>query len=184
MSPRMAWVSRPLTPLSRQRGIALLVAILLVAMGTIIAATIGYENAMGARRSAATFEFDQTLLVSQAAEALAAYGLREVRRNTTQQSTNLSQAWAQPLGPLEVVPGVTLDLSLEDVSGRFNLNRLYDESTGKPNKAAFAAFVNLLEILQIETKWAGYILDWIDPDTQPTTPDGAEDSVYLGQDPP
>ena len=174
---------RQLTPLSRQRGIALLVAILLVAMGTIIAATIGYENAMASRRSVATFEFDQTLLVSQAAEALAAYGLREVKR-ATPQTTDLSQPWAKPVGPLEIVPGVMLDVSLEDVSGRFNINRLYDESTGKPNKAAVAAFVNLLEIVQIETKWAGYILDWIDPDTQPTSPDGAEDSVYLGQDPP
>jgi general secretion pathway protein K len=174
---------RQLTPPSRQRGIALLVAILLVAMGTIIAATIGYENAMASRRSIATFEFDQTLLVSQAAEALAAYGLREVKR-ATPQTTDLSQPWAKPVGPLEIVPGVMLDASMEDVSGRFNLNRLYDESTGKPNKAAVAAFVNLLENLQIETKWAGYIVDWIDPDTQPSTPDGAEDSVYLGQDPP
>jgi general secretion pathway protein K len=183
MRPRSALARRPVALPSRQRGIALLVAILLVAMGTIIAATIGYENAMAARRSAATFEFDQTLLVSQAAEALAAYGLREVKR-ATPQTTDLSQPWAMPVGPLEIVPGVMLDASLEDAAGRFNLNRLYDETTGKPNKVAFDAFVNLLEILQIETKWAGYILDWIDPDTQPTTPDGAEDSVYLGQDPP
>jgi general secretion pathway protein K len=138
---------------------------------------------MAARRSLATFEFDQTLLVSQAAEALAAYGLREVKR-ATPQTTDLSQPWAKPVGPLEIVPGVMLDASLEDVSGRFNINRLYDESTGKPNKAAFDSFVNLLEILQIETTWADKILDWIDPDTQPTQPDGAEDSVYLGQDPP
>ncbi len=138
---------------------------------------------MAARRSVATFAFDQNLLISQGAEALAAYGLREVKRGTPQ-TTDLSQAWAKPVGPLEIVPGVMLDASLEDVSGRFNLNRLYDESTGRPNKAAFDAFVNLLEILQLETKWAGYIVDWIDPDTQPTTPEGAEDSVYLGQDPP
>ena len=36
----------------RQRGLALLVAIILVALGTMIAATIGYENAMTARRGA------------------------------------------------------------------------------------------------------------------------------------
>ena len=174
---------RALAPPSRQRGIALLVAILLVAMGTIIAASIGYENAMAARRSTATFAFDQTLLVAQGAEALAAYGLREVKRMSPQ-TTDLSQVWAKPFGPVEIVPGVMLDLTVEDLSGRFNINRLYDESTGKPNKVAFDAFTNLLEILQIEPKWAGYILDWIDPDTQPTSPDGAEDSVYLGQDPP
>src|SRR5690348_15849423 len=183
MSARRLALHRALAPPGRQRGIALLVAILLVAMGTIIAATIGYENAMAARRSTATFAFDQTLLIAEGGEALAAYGLREVKR-ATPQSTDLSQAWAKPFGPVEIVPGVMLDLTLEDLSGRFNLNRLYGERTGKPYTAAVAAFTNLMEILQIEPKWAGYILDWIDPDTQPSTPDCADDSVYLGQDPP
>ena len=61
---------------SRQRGIALLVAVLLVALGTIIAAAIAYENAMTARRGAATFALDQSVLIGEAAESLAAYGLR------------------------------------------------------------------------------------------------------------
>ena len=176
LSPRCA-------PPGRQRGIALLVAILLVALGTIIAAAIGYENAMAARRSTATIAFDETLLIAQGAEALAAYGLREVRR-ADPTTTNLNQPWAKPVGPLEIVPGVMLDASLEDVSGRFNLNRLYDETTGQPNPVAVTAFVNLLEILQIEPKWAGFILDWIDPDITPGNPNGAEDSVYLGENPP
>jgi len=179
-----AKVSRSGRTPGRQHGIALLVAILLVALGTIIAAAIGYENAMAARRSMATFDFDQTLLISEGAEALAAYGLREVKRNTTTTTIDLSQPWTKPVGPVEIVPGVMLDASLEDVSGRFNLNRLVNEQTGQVNPAARDAFVNLLEILQIEPKWAGFIIDWIDPDIQPGNPDGAEDSVYLGQDPP
>ena len=64
-----------------QRGIALLVAILLVALGTIIAAAVAYENAMSARRGTATYAFDQALLIAQGAEALAAYGLRQIRQN-------------------------------------------------------------------------------------------------------
>ena len=169
---------------ARQRGIALLVAILLVALGTILAAAIAYDNAMTARRSTATFAFDQTLLISQGAEAFAAYGLREVKKSDGT-TTNPSQPWAMPIGPLEIVPGVMLDASLEDVQGRFNLNSLVkDDGTGTVDPVAQAAFVNLLEILEIEPKWAGYIIDWIDPDTQVGTPDGAEDSVYLGQNPP
>jgi general secretion pathway protein K len=49
---------------------------------------------------------------------------------------------------------------------------------------AKAAFENLLTILQIDPKWAGFIIDWIDPDTQVSSPSGAEDSVYMGQNPP
>ena len=56
----------------------MLVAILLVALGTIIAAAVAYESAMTARRSTATLSFDEALLVSEGAEALAAYGLKTV----------------------------------------------------------------------------------------------------------
>jgi general secretion pathway protein K len=169
-------------PPARQRGIALLVAILLVALGTIIAAAIAYENAMTARRGTATFALDQSVLVAQAAEALAAYGLREVWRSD-KVHTYLGQGWDKPVGPIEVVPDVMLTASLEDMQGRFNLNSLVN-SDGTYNKIAFDAFQQLLVFVGIEPKWAGYIVDWIDPDIVPMNPDGAEDSVYLGQVPP
>src|SRR5580692_2774314 len=57
----------------RQRGMALITAILLVALATIMAATIGYENAMTARRGSATFAFEQSLEIAKAAEAIAAF---------------------------------------------------------------------------------------------------------------
>jgi general secretion pathway protein K len=168
---------------SRQRGIALLVAILLVALGTIIAAAIGYENAMTARRGAATLALDESLLIGQGAEALAAYGLREVWRSD-KVYTYPGQGWDKPVGPIEVVPGVMLEASLEDLQGRFNLNLLVSGTDGSANLPAVAAFQRLLEVLGIEPKWAGYIVDWIDPDIAPSNPDGAEDSVYMGQAPP
>ena len=167
---------------ARQRGIALLVAVLLVALGTMIAAAIAYENAMTARRGAATFALDQSVLIGEAAEALAAYGLREVWKSD-KQHIYIGQGWDKPVGPVEVVPDVMLTASLEDLSGRFNLNSLVN-ADGTVNQTAFAAFQQLLSYLEIEPKWAGYIVDWIDPDIVPQNPDGAEDSVYMGQLPP
>ena len=166
----------------RQRGIALLVAILLVALGTIIAASIAYENAMTARRGAATFALDQSVLIAEAAETLAAYGLREVFRSD-QTHIYIGQGWDKPVGPIEVVPEVMLTASLEDMQGRFNLNNLVT-TDGVPDPKAVAAFEQLLSSLQIEPKWAGYVIDWIDQDIVPSNPEGAEDSVYLGQAPP
>ena len=168
---------------ARQRGIALLVAVLLVALGTMIAAAIAYENAMTARRGAATFALDQSVLIGEAAEALAAYGLREVWRSD-KKNIYMGQGWDKPVGPVEVVPDVMLTASLEDLSGRFNLNSLVNPTDGTVNQTAFAAFQQLLASLEIEPKWAGYIVDWIDPDIVPQNPDGAEDSVYMGQSPP
>ena len=169
-------------PPARQRGIALLVAILLVALGTIIAASIAYENAMTARKGAAVLALDQSVLVGEAAEALAAYGLRLVWRSD-KNHIYIGQGWDKPVGPVEVVPDVMLTASLEDLSGRFNLNSLVN-ADGSVNQTNFAAFQQLLSYLDIEPKWAGYIVDWIDPDIVPQNPDGAEDSVYMGQSPP
>jgi len=174
---------RPRSAPRAQRGIALLVAILLVALGTIIAAAVAYENATTARRGTATYAFDQALLIAQGAEALAAYGLRQIRQNDQSHTTYAAQGWAKGIGPIEVVPGVMLEASLEDLQGRFNLNNLVKNDT-TPDPVQLQAFMQLLALAGVETKWAGYIVDWIDGNITPSSPDGAEDSVYMGQTPP
>ena len=173
---------RPRALPQAQRGIALLVAILLVAIGTIIAAAVAYENAMTARRGTATYAFDQALLISEGAEALAAYGLKQLVQSDPQH-TYPGQGWDKPVGPFEVVPGVMLEASLEDLQGRFNLNNLVD-GQGAADPTYVAAFNKLLELVGLEPKWTGLIVDWIDADIVPSNPDGAEDSVYMGQTPP
>jgi general secretion pathway protein K len=162
-----------------QRGIALMVAILIVALGTMIAAAVAYENAMTARRGTATYAFDQSILIAQGAEALAAYGLRQIVQSDPKQLYP-GQGWDKPIGPVEVVPGVMLEASLEDLGGRFNLNNLV-QSDGTPDVAMVTAFNQLLAALGLEEKWTGYIIDWIDMDGTPSIPEGAEDSVYMGQ---
>jgi general secretion pathway protein K len=174
----------------------MLVAIMLVALGTILAASVAYRSAMTARRGTATISFDEALLVGQGAEALAAYGLKTVMQSTKSSSGATSpdvyatQAWAEPVGPLEVVPGVTLEASLEDMQGRFNLNWLVHFTSasnpaelGQPDKTAVEAFKALLELTQVDPNWADKVVDWIDRDNQVGN-QGAEDSVYLGQNPP
>ena len=170
----------------RQRGVAMMVAILLVAFGTILAAAIAFQSAMSARRSTASMAMDQSLLVAEAAEALAAYALREDRKAGNSVDYP-AEGWGQPIGPTEVLPGVVLEAYVEDATGKFNLNSLV-----APNAATNAEEVDLvalekLEALMqqvgVEPKWASMIADWIDPDAQPL-PDGAEDSAYASQTPP
>ena len=170
------------SPPQLQRGIALLVAILLVALGTILAAAVAYENAMTARRGTATYAFDESILIQQGAEALAAYGVRQIHQSDPSH-TYLGQGWDKPLGPVEVVPGVMLEAHLEDMQGRFNLNNLV-QTNGTPDPGYAAAFTNLLALVGLEPKWTGFLVDWIDYDIVPQNPDGAEDSVYMGQSPP
>lgn len=183
MNPQRTRVQRRAPAPRAQRGVALLVAVLLVALGTIIAAAVAYENAMTARRGTATYAFDQSILIGQGAEALAAYGVRQLVQKDAKNYVYVGQGWDKPYGPLEIVPGVMLTAYLEDMQGRFNLNSLVD-TTGRPNLTQVAVFKALLAAVGLEEKWAGLLVDWIDEDAVPGIPDGAEDSTYLGQTPP
>jgi general secretion pathway protein K len=141
---------------------------------------------MAARRGTATLALDQSLLVAEAAEALAAYALREDAKGG-KTVDHAGEAWGMPLGPVEVVPGITLEAYVEDATGRFNLNSLVgtNPQTNKDevDQAALHDLEHLMQGLDIEPKWASMIADWIDPDGTPL-PDGAEDSAYAAQDPP
>jgi len=162
---------RPRRSPRAQRGVALIVAILLVALATIIAATVAYENAMAARRSTATFAFDQSIMIAEGAEALAAFGIRQFFQ-ANPSNVYVGQGWDKPVGPMEVVPGVMLEASLEDMQGRLNINNLVRKD-GTPDPVYVAAFKKLLQLV-----------DWIAADIVPQNIDGAEDSVYMGQSPP
>jgi len=182
LSTSRAQRQRPHVSPRGQRGVALIVAILLVALGTIIAATVAYENAMAARRGTATYAFDEALLVGQGAEALAAYGIRQFFKSDPNH-VFIGQGWDKAVGPLEVVPGVMLEASLEDLQGRLNLNNLVNKD-GTPDPLYVTAFTKLLQMVGLEPKWAPLMVDWIDADIVPQNIDGAEDSVYMGQTPP
>jgi general secretion pathway protein K len=171
---------------AHQRGVALLVAIVLFALATTLAAAITYNKAMAARRSAATFTLEQALQAGMAAEALAAIALEDAADQTR---TQLDQEWAQPLGPVEIEgTGVWIQAQVEDLQGRFNLNSVvkYDQATGiyVPDDDNVAVFRQLLRRLDIEERYADLLADWIDTGIDPYGSMGGEDTLYLTQDPP
>jgi general secretion pathway protein K len=163
-----------------QRGVALLTAVILVAIAAVLATAIGFAAAMSARRASANFGAEQALLIAEGAEAMAAYELKQNSGATRQDS--LDQQWAMPVGPTDF-EGVTLEASLQDQQGKFNINNLIDSSTGLVDQTGLEEFQRLLVLLQIEPKWASMLADWIDADTAPL-PDGAEDSTYAALTPP
>jgi len=163
------------------RGIALLTAVILVAIAAVLATAIAFASAMSARRASTVFGADQAMLAAEGAEAMAAYLLTQAGPNHSEDALN--QPWAQSYGPLQLLPGVTLEYAqLEDQQSKFNINDL--TSNGTTNQAAVTQFQQLLTLVGLETKWASLMADWIDADNEPNFPDGAEDSVYLAQSPP
>ncbi len=186
---------------SRQHGIAMLTAIILVAIAAIVATSIAWQSQLAARRGIAVFTVTQSLALAEGAEALAAYALRSHQQNNPQ-LTAPNQDWAKPYGPVEMDAGATLEASLEDQAGKFNLNSVVMPAPGggpqspagalpgvsstplAEDRNAVAQFEALLAGLGIDTAYAARLVDWIDTDDQPTFPGGAEDSFYLSQQPP
>jgi general secretion pathway protein K len=165
----------------KQRGVAVLIAMLVVTVGTIIAVNLMWQGTLDLRRAEAALAMDQGLMYVQGAEAWAADILRQDLVDSPD-SDNLSEAWAIELPPLPV-DGGTITGRLEDLQGRFNLNNLVDEH-GREDKLSRQQFERLLNVLDIDPALAGGVIDWLDPDTDMRFPNGGEDVTYLAMDPP
>jgi len=188
---------------ARQRGIALLTALILVAIAAIVATAIEWQSQLSTRRAVAVFTVAQSFALAEGAEALAGYALRNSRKNSPL-LTAPNQDWATPYGPVEIEAGAVLEASLEDQAGKFNLNSVViaanagGAQTGTDpvalaagmnaplvqNDIAVQQFEALLASLSIDTSFASRLVDWIDTDNQPTFPGGGEDSFYMAQTPP
>jgi len=165
---------------NRERGVALITAVLMVALATMLAVDVGFRGFLDQRRSGTLFALDQGLQIALGAEAWAADFLKRDLQDS--QTDHFGETWARPLPPLPIEGG-TVEGRLEDMQGRFNLNNLI-HTDGTPNPTAVKQLERILAMLEIEPNWATAMADWIDQDTQPGFPDGAEDTVYTGMDPP
>jgi general secretion pathway protein K len=185
---------KPMAPgPKRQRGVALIIALILVALATILATKLSFDGFLERRRTIGVLAVEQALHFGMGAEALAADVLMQDLQNNSRLTT-LAAPWAQPTKPLPITPENnpegepigTLQGELEDMQGRFNLNSLArlgaDGKTEDP--LPLQQFQRLLASVGVEPRWAGLARDWIDPDDAVSDPDGAEDAVYTSQTPP
>jgi general secretion pathway protein K len=164
----------------RQRGVALITAILVVALATAIAASLTWDLFLDQRRAFGRVAVDQGLMYSLGAEAWA----RQILQDDVQdnQVDHPGEPWATRITPLPIEGG-QIQGRIEDLNGRFNLNNLIDAS-GATDPAAVEAFRRLLVGLELDVRLADRMADWIDRDIEPNFPDGAEDAEYLSRQPP
>jgi general secretion pathway protein K len=171
----------------RQRGVALVTAVLIVALATLLAVDVGFKGYLDQRRTANAFALDQSFEVALGGEAWASDALRRDKLQSPN-TDDFTEEWATPIPPIPLEDiGGEFEGALEDLQGRFNLNNLvrYDGGgQGTVDNDAVERLQRLLEFLELEPKWAKIIADWIDSDTNPQFPDGAEDTVYTGLSPP
>lgn len=164
----------------RQRGVALITAVVLVAIATVLSVRIGTEAALDLRRTGGLAALNQGWQVALGAEAWAAQILNQDL--TQSQQDHLSEDWARPVPPLPIDGGM-IEGSVEDMQGRFNVNNLI-KPDGTTDEVNVERFRRLLLSVEVDPRWAGMLADWLDTDTVDNFPDGAEDGVYSGQMPP
>jgi len=171
--------------------VALITVLLVVAIVTVVSAAMVARQQLSIRASSNQMQARQAWHYALGGEALAqAILARDLRAGTTGEPgasgeaaavDHLLEPWAQPLPAFEIDQGEIL-VRIEDLAGRFNLNDLLRDQ--QPNPAAVEQFRRLLLRLQISAPYAERLLDWLDPDQQPSGEYGAEDNAYLALDPP
>lgn len=170
--------------MSRQRGVALITVLLVVAIVTVVSGAMVARQQLSIRATSNQLQARQAWHYALGGEALAqAILARDLKGGEPGAAAidHLLEPWAQPLPAFEIDQGEIL-VRIEDLAGRFNLNDLLRDQ--QPNPAAVEQFRRLLLRLQISAPYAERLLDWIDPDRQPSGELGAEDNAYLGLDTP
>jgi general secretion pathway protein K len=161
----------------RQRGVALLIALLAVALAVILIASLLDRGELAFARTRNALRGEQAIAYAEGMEAYAAQILLRDREDNPDLDT-FSDSWAVPLPP-QPVPGGQISASMSDLNGCFNLNNL---SLPAGQAAVWRERMrNLLVALELDPSLNGAIVDWLDSDTNVDDEGGAEDSAYLAQ---
>ena len=164
----------------RDHGVALITAMLITALATLVAANLAWDNALDVRRTMVLLNNDQAVQVALGAESWVVGILQQDLQDS--ETDHLGEIWAIEL-PGFPIEGGDLTGTILDLQGRFNVNNLIDEN-GQIEDDSLERFRRLLRALEIDPRFAGIAADWIDSDLEASFPDGAEDSIYTGILPP
>lgn len=146
--------------------------ILVVALAASIAAFVAWRQQVWTRQVENLRDAAQGEAIVHAGVDWAGAILAEDRRKNS--VDHLEEPWAQRVAlPVErgkVAGGV------QDAQSRFNLNNLVRH--GRPSPEDLTIYRRLLETLGLSPDLADALADWLDADTEPNGPAGAEDAYY------
>jgi len=164
---------------AKQRGVAIVLAMAVVALAAMAATAMMLAQSTWSRESELTADHVQAQALIQSGVDWSRAVLADDRRSNS--VDHLGEPWALRLPPMPVENG-ELAGDIADQQGLFNLNNLV--KGGKVNLAQLVHFQRLLSLLGLPTALAGALVDWIDADSEPQTQGGAEDETYLALQPP
>ncbi len=172
--------------INRQRGVALLMVLFILALMMILASAMTERTAVMYQHTAVTLDNLQARWYALAAENMAAALLQRDALDSPSQ-TNLAQTWAQE-GRRFTLDDGEIRATIRDGHACFNLNAIDHraDEAGDGTPYPTDVFVRLLALLGEPPLRASQIAaalgDWTDSDGQPRL-NGAEDEVYMAQTP-
>lgn len=158
-----------------QRGAAIIMAILIVALAAMLAASLAWEQNIWVRQVENGNDRSGAKWLALAGTNFAAAILNDDARHNNVDYPG--EAWAMKMPPMPVENGEISGYIL-DQQGLFNLNNLV--RNGKTDPEQLVKFRQLLTLLGLQADLAQAVADWIDADNDVQYPGGAENSFYLG----
>jgi general secretion pathway protein K len=165
-----------MTPRAAQRGVAVVLAMLVVALAASTATYLLWAESLWLRQVENLVARAQADSVARAATQWATAILAEDDATVD----HLDETWAHRL-PALPAEGATLTGAIADEQAKFNVNNLVRGAA--PSPADVAVLQRLLGLVGLPATLADAIVDWIDPDDALTQAGGAEDLDYLAREP-
>ena len=163
----------------RTEGMALLMALVMLAIASSLAVGIWYNNQLSLARVNNIQKTYQAKHYSQGMLLWASDILRQDYEQDEYNHDSSLDGWHQGIQGM-VVEDAVLSGTLIGLNGRFNVNNLV--INGVKQVPHIEYFKRLLLALELDVNIADKVVDWIDTDQIPE-PNGAEDFVYLAKSP-
>ncbi len=197
-SRRASATKHTLQSLNPQRGAALVVALLILSLVTVFASSMTVQHNFSVRRVSNQLLSQQAYSYLRGVEDIAMrflmFDLEQDAKLSDPRTDTLAEFWAQEAPPFTVEGGAYTG-QLYDLQGRFNINSLLKgiQTQGQTNPALIpytieqGIFVRLLQVYNDDIfsiteddarAITAAVIDWIDPDANPTGFDGCEDDAY------
>lgn len=170
--------------MKRERGVALITVLLVVALVSVVCTGLVLRQQLAIRSTGNQLLVRQAFYYAEGGELLAkAILLRDLRAGDTGVPIDhLGEQWANPRLSFPLDEGGDLTLRINDLAGRFNLNRL--AVGGQEAEVEVRRLRRLLQLLELQPAYADRLLDWLDRDQDASGSLGAEDAEYLLLQPP
>jgi general secretion pathway protein K len=170
---------------NKHQGVALIMVLLAMALIIMLATGMVREQSLWVFKASHHKAQQQGYSIALGAETLGRQMLIrdfEDDQDEDLMIDSLDERWAIGAAILPLDENGVVEVQIDGLGGRINLNELVTPA-GKVDQLTRSRVQRLLQALGITGISVNALIDWIDEDDQPTGAAGAEDSLYLTEEP-